>query len=109
VPAFAFGLALLSAACGTDSPSSPSQSSTQGGACRFYSSASTITYSDGSSNPTSCSFDRSQAILNCVDRYGTPVRRYKSVADFVDEGQLLGRILTTGESSGGGFPFETVD
>lgn len=110
--AAALGLAVL-LVCTTCSPDSPSgttgSNSTIGQVCRSYPSVYTATISDGTSSSTSCSFDRSLATLNCSGPYGVTVRAYNSLTDFVDEGQLLGRILATSEQSPGHLTSYTYD
>ena len=116
--------ATLLAGCGggPTAPSEPQQQPGTTASCRTFATRQTATYSSASNVPgvpafegsstTSCSFDRQSATLRCEitttfapcisNSSQTSSTSYASVADFVDEGALLGRTLATSGSSSGG-------
>jgi hypothetical protein len=112
---------MLLAGCGGGNPMAPSQPSSQPAAanCRTFATRQTSTLTSTSTFPgvpvieatgsTSCAFDAPSATLRCesttaiapCNSTGSFSSTYLSVADFVDEGAVIGRTLVNrGTSSG---------
>jgi hypothetical protein len=113
-------VATLLAGCGGSDPTAPSQTSQPAGAnCRTFATRQTSTLTSTSTFPgvpvieatgsTSCAFDAPSATLRCdsttaiasCNSTSSFSSTYSSVADFVDEGAVIGRALVSRSTSSG--------